>query len=109
MYNTTMSAADPQVFTAQFTSWEVASKDKKWAGRNITRFRNEAYDRLWRAAETEMDPVKRAASFIRMNDLVIQHNVVIPVVWRNGVGAAATRLQGMDLNGWDSTLWRLPY
>jgi hypothetical protein len=25
------------------------------------------------------------------------------------VGAANTRLQGMDLNGWDSTLWRLPY
>ena len=109
MYNTTMSAPDPQVFMAQFTSWEVASKDNKWAGRNIIRFRNEEYDRLWRAAETEMDPVKRAALFIRMNDLVIQQNVVIPVVWRNGVGAANTRLQGMDLNGWDSTLWRLPY
>jgi peptide/nickel transport system substrate-binding protein len=109
MYNTTMSAADPQVFMAQFASWEVASKDNKWAGRNITRFRNEDYDRLWRTAETEMDPVKRAALFIRMNDLVIQHNVVIPVIWRNGVGAASTRLHGMDLNGWDSSLWRLPY
>jgi peptide/nickel transport system substrate-binding protein len=109
MYNTTMSAPDPQVFMAQFTSWEVASKDNKWAGRNITRFRSEEYDRLWRAAETEMDPVKRAALFIRMNDLVVQHPVVIPVIWRNGVGAATTRLHGMDLNGWDSTFWRLPY
>ena len=33
-----------------------------------------------------MDPVKRAALFIRMNDLVIQNVVVIPVLWRNGVG-----------------------
>jgi peptide/nickel transport system substrate-binding protein len=105
MYNTTMSAPDPQVFMAQFVSWEVASKDNKWAGRNITRFRSDEYDRLWRAA----DPVKRAALFIRMNDLVIQNHVVIPVVWRNGVGAATARLSGMDLNGWDSTLWRLPY
>ena len=32
-----------------------------------------------------MDPVKRAAQFIRMNDLVIQNVVVIPVLWRNGV------------------------
>ena len=41
-----------------------------------------------------MDPVKRAALFIQMNDLVIQNVVVIPVLWRNGVAVAATRLQG---------------
>jgi len=105
----TMNAPDPQVFMAQFTSWEIASRENKWAGRNITRFRNDEYDRLWRAAETEMDPGKRAALFIRMNDLVIANVVVIPVVWRNGVGAANARLQGMDFNGWDTNMWRLPY
>jgi peptide/nickel transport system substrate-binding protein len=109
MYNTTMSAPDPQVFMAQFASWEIAARDNKWSGRNVTRWRNEEYDRLWRAAENEMDPVKRAAHFIRMNDLVIQHVVVIPVLWRNGVGAANARLRGMDLSGWDSTFWRLPH
>ena len=109
MYNVTMNAPDPQVFMAQFVSWEIAGRENKWAGRNITRFRNDQYDRLWRAAETEMDPVKRAALFIRMNDLVIANVVVIPVLWRNGVGAANVRLQGMDLNGWDTTMWRLPY
>jgi peptide/nickel transport system substrate-binding protein len=55
----------------------------------------------------EMDPVKRAAMFIRMNDLLIQNVVVIPVVWRNGVGAANARLHGMALSGWDSTFWNL--
>ena len=40
--------------------------------------RNEEYDRSWKAAETEMDPVKRAAHFIRMNDLLIQNVVVDP-------------------------------
>jgi peptide/nickel transport system substrate-binding protein len=109
MYNVTMNAPDPQVFMAQFTSWEIASRENKWTGRNITRFRSEEYDRLWRAAETEMDPAKRAALFIRMNDLVIANVVVIPVLWRNGVGAATTRLHGMELNGWDTTMWRLPY
>jgi peptide/nickel transport system substrate-binding protein len=56
-----------------------------------------------------MDPVKRAAMFIRMNDLVIQNVVTIPVLWRNGVSSAATWLKGMDLSGWDSTFWRLPF
>ena len=109
MYNTTMGAPDPGYFMNQFTSWEAASKENKWQGRNITRWRNEEYDRIFKAAEAEMDPVKRAALFIKMNDLVIQNVLVIPVVWRNGVSAAATRLQGLELSGWDSQLWRLSH
>jgi peptide/nickel transport system substrate-binding protein len=109
MYTTTMGAPDPAQFMIAFLSTEAAAKDNKWAGRNITRWRNEDYDRLWRASETEMDPVKRAALFIKMNDLVIQNVVVIPVLWRNGVGAATARLRGMDLSGWDSTFWRLTH
>ena len=108
MYNTS-TGVDPLWGMRVFISQEVATKDNKWSGRNITRWRNEDYDRLWKAAETEMDPVKRAAQFIRMNDMVIQNGVVIPVNWRNGVAAAATRLRGIDLTGWDSNLWRLPY
>jgi peptide/nickel transport system substrate-binding protein len=109
MYNTTMPTADAQVFMEQFTSWQAASKANKWAGRNITRFRNEEYDRLWKAAENEMDPAKRAAMFIRMNDIVVQNVAVITVLWRNGVSGANARLRGMDLTGWDSTFWHLPY
>ena len=71
MYNTTMTAPDPQYFMNQFTSWEIASKANKWQGRNITRWRNEEYDRAYRAADSELDPVKRAALFVKMNDLVI--------------------------------------
>jgi peptide/nickel transport system substrate-binding protein len=105
MYTTTMGAPDPQRFMDQFASWEVASKENKWAGRNVTRWRNEEYDRLWKAAETEMDPVKRAASFIRMNDLLIQNVVVIPVLWRSVISAVSGRLKGTDVSGWDSNFW----
>jgi peptide/nickel transport system substrate-binding protein len=109
MYNTTMGAPDPGYFMNQFTSWEVASKENKWQGRNVTRWRSEEYDRVYRAAEVELDPVKRAALLVKMNDLVIQNVVVIPVLWRNGVSASSAGLRGMDLTGWDSTLWRLAY
>jgi peptide/nickel transport system substrate-binding protein len=109
MYTTTMTAPDPQPFMRQFCSWEAAQKANKWQGRNITRFRNDEYDRAYKAAESEVDPVKRAALFIKMNDIVIQSVAVIPVLWRNGVSGAVTALQGMDLTGWDSNFWRLPY
>jgi peptide/nickel transport system substrate-binding protein len=109
MYNNGPGAPDPQTFMLQFVSWEVSSKENKWQGRNITRWRNEESDRLWKAASTEMDPVKRAALFIRQNDLLIQNVVVIPIIWRNVVAGASSRLKGTDISGWDSNLWHLAY
>lgn len=109
MYTTTMIQPDPELFMNQFTSWEVASKENKWQGRNITRWRSEEYDKLYRVAESELDPVKRAALFIKMNDLVIQNVVVIPVVWRPRVAAISHRLKDAVQSGWDSDFWQLPY
>jgi peptide/nickel transport system substrate-binding protein len=106
MYTTTMTMPDPELFMNQFTSWEIASKENKWQGRNITRWRNEEYDKIYRAAEAEMDPVKRAALFIKMNDLVIQNAVVIPVVQRPRVAAVSNRLRA-EQSGWDSDFWAL--
>jgi peptide/nickel transport system substrate-binding protein len=106
MFTTTMTQPDPELFMLQFTSWEAASKENKWQGRNITRWKSEEYDKLFRSAESELDPVKRAALFIKMNELVIQNVVVIPVVFRPRVAAVATTLR-MEQSGWDSDFWAL--
>ena len=106
MYTTTMTQPDPEVFMNQFTSWEVATKENKWQGRNITRWRSEEYDKTFRAAEGELDPVKRAALFIRMNDLACGDQAVIPVVYRPRVAAIASKLKA-SLSGWDNDLWNL--
>jgi peptide/nickel transport system substrate-binding protein len=109
MYTTTMTSPDPEFFMNQFTSWEVSSKDNKWQGRNITRWRSEEYDKLFRASEAELDPVKRAALFIKMNDLVIQNVVVIPVVFRPRVAGIGSKLRDAVQSGWDSDFWALAY
>ena len=106
MYTTTMTQPDPELFMRQFLSEEVASKDNKWQGRNITRWRNEEYDKLYKSAEAELDPVKRAALFIKMNELVIQNVVVIPVVFRPRVAAVSNTLRA-EQSGWDSDFWAL--
>ena len=106
MYNTTMSQPDPERFMNQFCSWEVSSKENKWQGRNITRWRNEEYDRAYRAAESELDPVKRIALFVRMNELVVEHKVVIPLVNRPVVSAQSNRLRA-PMSGWDNAVWLL--
>jgi peptide/nickel transport system substrate-binding protein len=106
MFTTTMSQADPEVFMNQYVSWELASKDNKWQGRNVTRWRSEEYDKTFRAAEAELDPVKRAALFIRMNDLVCDNHVVIPLISRARVAAVAHTLRA-PLSGWDNDFWAL--
>ncbi|HZO42082.1 MAG TPA: peptide ABC transporter substrate-binding protein [Methylomirabilota bacterium] len=100
---------DPQAFMRAFCSWEVAQKANKWSGSNLARWRNDEYDRLWRAAETELDPVKRAAQFIRMNDLVVQNVVVIPVIIRHATFAVTSWLRGFDFSPFSGPLWRLVY
>jgi peptide/nickel transport system substrate-binding protein len=106
MYTTTMTQPDPELFMNQFTSWEIASKDNKWQGRNITRWKSEEYDKVYRQAESELDPVKRAALFVKMNEMVIQNVVVIPVVFRPRVAAVGGRLH-VEQSGWDSDFWNL--
>jgi peptide/nickel transport system substrate-binding protein len=106
MYTVTMSAPDPEVFMRQFVSWEIAAKENKWQGRNIVRWRNDEYDKAFKAAEAELDPIKRAALFIAMNDMVVGDPCVIPVVYRPRVSGVSRRLHA-SLSGWDNDLWDL--
>lgn len=104
MFTTTMTQPDPGVFMRQFLSVEVASKANKYQGRNITRWQNADYDKLHDASDHELDPVKRAALFIAMNDMVIKNVVVIPVVTRPAVSAVGAKLK-VPLSGWDSNFY----
>ncbi len=106
MYTTTMGQPDPGVFMRSYLSGEVASKANKFQGRNITRWQSAEFDKLFDQADKELDPVKRAALFIAMNDLVIKNVVVIPVVTRPVVTAAAKNLHA-PISGWDNNTYAL--
>ena len=102
----TPSVPDPERFMQQFVSWEIASKENKWQGNNPTRWRDEEYDKTFRAAQGELDPVKRAALFIKMNDMVVEDVAVIPIVNRRWVAAMSNKLRA-TLSGWDNDFWNL--
>ncbi len=106
MYTTTMPQPDPAVFMRVFLSNEVASKANKFQGRNIVRWQNPEFDKLYAQSESELNPVKRAALFIAMNDLLIKDVVVIPVVTRPSVAAVVNKLS-TPLSAWDSYLYAL--
>ena len=102
----TPSIPDPERFMQQFVSWEIASKENKWQGNNATRWHNDEYDKIFRAAQGELDPVKRAELFITMNDMVVGDAVVIPIVNRRWVAAVSHKLKA-QLSGWDNDFWNL--
>ena len=107
MYNTTMPYPDPQPFMDQFLSWEISDKNNKFQGRNVTRWTSDEYDKAYKDAMVELDPVKRAALFIRMNDLVCSAHTVIPIVNRPKAQALSNKLRTPPLTSWDNDLSHL--
>ena len=91
MYVTT-GGPDPQRHMERYCSWDMAQKANKWAGRNVNRWSNPDYDAAHLAAQSELDPVKRVALFIKMNDIVCSDHYVIPLAQRPSVVAVANKL-----------------
>jgi peptide/nickel transport system substrate-binding protein len=100
MYTTTQTQPDPERFMNQYVKEEISSKANKWQGRNICRWYSDEYDKTFAQAESEIDPVKRTALFIKLNDLVCSDHAVIPLILRPRVRGAGMKLVTW-LSGWD--------
>ena len=105
MYNTNTSI-DPERFLRCGLSTEVATRENKWQGRNVTRWQNKEYDDTHKAAALELDPIKRAALLIKLNELIVKNQVEIPIVARLGATAVTHRLV-CETGGWDNNTWDL--
>jgi peptide/nickel transport system substrate-binding protein len=106
MYNTTQPQPDPERFLNQCVSWEISTKDNKWLGRNVSRWSDPEADKAYKAAQNELDPIKRAALLIKVDEIFCEANVFLPLLSRNIVGAGVNNLM-VDISGWDVTTWNL--
>ena len=88
----TNGGPDPQRHMERYCSWDMAQKANKWAGRNVSRWSNAEYDATHLAAQVELDPVKRVALFIKMNDIVCSDHYVIPLAHRAAAVAMGHKL-----------------
>ena len=106
MYTSTRGGPDGGRFMELFCSWLISSKANKWLGRNNARWRNDEYDRTFRAAEIELDPVKRAAQLVRLNDIVCGDHAVVPIIARSKLIALSNKLQA-PFSGWTGESGRI--
>ncbi|WFU74272.1 peptide ABC transporter substrate-binding protein [Bradyrhizobium sp. CB2312] len=106
MYNTTQPQPDPERLLNQCVSWEIATKDNKWLGRNNSRYSDPEADKAYKAAQSELDPVKRAALLIKVDETFCEAHVFLPLLSRHIVNASVNSLM-TDISGWDTITWNL--
>ncbi len=46
----------------------------------VSRWQSKEYDEIYKQVEQELDAVKRAALFIKLNDLVVSDNYIQPII-----------------------------
>ncbi len=107
MFTTGNYSPDPSNYMKDYKCDEITQKANNWVGNNYSRYCNPEYDKLWLAATKELDPKKRAEILIKMNDILINDFVVIPLVHRADVAAISNRLQGFELTPWDRNTWNI--
>jgi peptide/nickel transport system substrate-binding protein len=61
---------------------------------------------VFRQAATELDTVKRAAMFIKLNDIVVGDHYILPENNRLRVTALKTGMVVHE-SGWDNDLWQI--
>lgn len=107
LYTGGNSSADPTDFMQDFTCAEIAQKANNWSKGNPTRWCNPEYDALVEQVKTELDPARREALFVQLNDILIGDVAVIPLVHRRFPNGASATLEGVNLTPWDSSLWQV--
>ena len=103
MYLNTRTSTDPDRFMQQWVSWEICQKSNNWQWQNKSRWSSPEFDKTFRASELELDPVKRAALFVQMNDMACNAGHVVPVAVRAQVTALSKSIVA-PLTGWDLDL-----
>ncbi len=109
MFTTGPADPDAQDFLAQFTTKQIPQKANGWKLNNTGRWSNADYDKLFDTLTKELNPEKRAAIEVQLNDLIISNNARIPLVDRYSNNGHAKELINTAYTPWDSAMWNVAY
>jgi peptide/nickel transport system substrate-binding protein len=98
---------DPADYLQRWRSAQIPQKSNGWSGNNVERWQNAEYDQLYAQIAREVDPAKRQAAIIRMNDLIVNDVVMIPLVARAQASAVSRAMTGVNLTPWDADVWNI--
>lgn len=104
MYTNNFDGTDPEAYMGNWVCSEIPSPSNQWIGNNMPRYCSEDYNALSAEMGKTASIEKRAAMAKKMNDMLMQEYVMIPLIHRGRVSAASNALGNVVLNPWDSEL-----
>ncbi len=100
---------DMQAYLNNYTTTAIAQKANGWKGSNYGRWSNPEFDATFTALTKELNPQKRAALQIQLNDLVVNSYAIIPLVDRYSNNGRRADLINTSPTPWDASLWNIAY
>jgi peptide/nickel transport system substrate-binding protein len=107
MYTNGAAGVDPQIYMSNWLCDQVSGPWNNFLGNNVPRWCNPNYDKLYEELTVTADLDKRAEITIKLNDMLVQGGVMIPLVHRGSVSAVLNSLKGVRMNAWDSEMWNV--
>jgi peptide/nickel transport system substrate-binding protein len=107
MFTSSAAGVNVEAYANRWTCAAISGRDNQWLGNNQHRWCSPEFDALSAELAQTVDIDARADLIKRMNDLIVQDFVVIPLVYRSDVSARANTLLGTEKQSWDSELWNI--
>jgi peptide/nickel transport system substrate-binding protein len=110
MYTNGSSSPYPLLYMSNWYSKNINQKSNKWSPGGDSRWSNAEYDQIFETLNNETDPEKAAASFIRLNDIMVENTVIIPLVQRAAETFAITNNINADpiaASAWETLYWNM--
>ncbi|OIP67366.1 MAG: peptide ABC transporter substrate-binding protein [Oscillatoriales cyanobacterium CG2_30_40_61] len=107
LFSTGNTNPDPTAYLKTYTCDQIPQKANNWTGNNYSRYCQPEYDALWKQATTEINPEKQKQIWIKMNDMLVNNYIVIPLIHRAEVQGVNQKLTGVELTPWDLTVWNI--
>jgi len=108
MYTNIFDGTDPQAYLSAYRCGNEPSPENSWAGENINRYCDPAYDKLLDELKMTCDLEIRCEFVLKLNYMLEKDSfTIVPLTWRCIVSARSNSLGGVILNTWDTELWNV--
>lgn len=107
MFANMFDGTDPEAYLAGWRCDRTPTPENQWQGSNYARFCDPEFDALTDQMSRTANSEERAVLGRKMNDILVQNFVTLPLIDRGRVSAHSVTLGGVRLNTWDSELWNI--
>lgn len=107
MLATGSSKPDPQATFEAFTTAQLPSKANNWGLGNISRWSDPKYDQMYEQFKRELDPEKRKAMAVQLDNYILAAGIRVPMVIRNDVYATRPDLINVEYSPYSSEAWNV--